>query len=258
MKDVDNFKKYLDKGIRYDGRALDQFRDIKIETGVSKTAEGSAHIRLGDTELIIGVKLSTGEPYPDSPESGVLTVNAEFLPLSSPDFESGPPGIESIELARVIDRGIRESEAIDYKKLCIEKGIKVWIVSVDICTLNDDGNLIDAAGIGTIVALKDAKFPKFDGTTIDYKEKTNKGLPLTKTPIPVTVYKISDKLFVDPGLDEADNYDSRLTITSIDKNTICALQKGGKKPLTVEEVDEMVVLALKKVPEILKVVEGKK
>ena len=36
------------------------------------------------------------------------------------NFDIGRPGIEAIELARVIDRGIRESGFIDFKKLCIK------------------------------------------------------------------------------------------------------------------------------------------
>ena len=246
------FSKYLDNDMRFDGRKIDEFRDIEITTGVSKTAEGSAHVKIGNTEVIVGVKLLLGSPYPDKPNEGSLMVGAEFLPLSSPEFENGPPGIASIELARVIDRGIRESEAVDNKKLCIEKGEKVWIVSIDICTINDDGNLLDVSGLGTIAALMDAKFPEFDGVTVDYKTKTKKGLPLTKIPIPVTIYKIGDKLFVDPSIEEADHYDSRLTITSLENGTICALQKGGYGPLTSKTIAEMTELAIKKGKELRK------
>ena len=246
------FSKYLDSGIRLDGRKLDEFRSIEVKTGISQTAEGSAQVRIGNTEVIAGVKLLIGEPYPDKPDEGSLMVGAEFLPLSSPDFEAGPPGIDSIELARVIDRGIRESEAVDNKKLCITKGEKVWIVSIDICTINDDGNLLDASGIATLAALLDTRFPSFDGTAIDYKVKTDKKLPLNKLPIPVTVYSIEGKLFVDPNLEEADHYDSRLTITTIDGGVICALQKGGFGPLTQEQIGKMVDLAVKKASELRK------
>ncbi|MBR9675614.1 exosome complex protein Rrp42 [Candidatus Woesearchaeota archaeon] len=252
------FNDYLSKGIRFDGRRLDEIREVEVTTDVSKTAEGSAHVKIGDTEVMVGVKLGLGTPYPDTPNEGALMIGAEFSPLASPDFESGPPGIESIELSRVIDRGIRESKAIDNKKLCITKGEKVWMVLVDIVPLNDDGNLLDAAGLGTIAALKTTYFPEFDGVTVDYKKKTKNKLPLTKEPIPLTIYKIGDKLFVDPAIDEADYYDARLTVTSLEDGTICALQKGGIKPLTTEQIDEMVALALKKAPEFRKKIGGKK
>ncbi|MGW8289540.1 MAG: exosome complex protein Rrp42, partial [Candidatus Bathyarchaeia archaeon] len=103
----------LESGKRTDGRGPTDYRDIKIESGVIERAEGSARVLLGKTEVIVGVKISTGTPFPDVPDTGVLTVNAELVPLASPDFEPGPPGEDAVELARVVDRGIRESKAID-------------------------------------------------------------------------------------------------------------------------------------------------
>ncbi|MFC1753710.1 exosome complex protein Rrp42 [Thermoproteota archaeon] len=242
----------LKKGIRHDGRKLDELRKIEVESGISKSAEGSARVKLGDTEVIAGVKLGIEKPYPDTPDEGCLMVGAEFLPLSSPEFETGPPGIDSIELARVVDRGVREAKAIDVKKLCIEKGEKVWMVFMDICTINDAGNLLDASGIAILAALKDAKFPKYDGVEINYKEHTKEKLPLSKFPLPVTVYKIGDVFLVDPNLDEQEAFDARLTVTTTEGN-ICALQKGGEKPLSIEDIKQMVEIAMKKSKELGKV-----
>ena len=66
--------------------------------------------------FLCGVKVGTGEPFEDTPNDGVLTVNAELVPVASPNFEPGPPNEDSIELARVVDRGISESHAIDNDK----------------------------------------------------------------------------------------------------------------------------------------------
>ncbi|MBU0535958.1 MAG: RNA-binding protein, partial [Nanoarchaeota archaeon] len=192
------------------------------------------------------------KPYPDRPEEGMLMVGAELLPLSSPEFETGPPAIEAIELARVVDRGVREAKAIDTKKLCLVKGEKAWGVFIDICTINDAGNLLDASGIAVLAALKDTKFPKYDGVEINYKEHTKEKLPLSKFPLPVTVYKIGDNLLVDPNIDEQEAFDARLTVTTTD-GLICALQKGGDRTLTIEDVKVMVDLAMKKAKELAKV-----
>ena len=94
----DRVREYLESGKRFDGRAANEFRDIEIQTGVSKNAEGSARVKIGKTEVIVGVKMGTGTPYPDSPNQGNLMTTTELLPLSSPRFEYGPPRIESIEL----------------------------------------------------------------------------------------------------------------------------------------------------------------
>lgn len=245
----------LQKGIRYDGRALDEYRKIEIARDVTRNAEGSATVKIGDTEVIAGVKLMIGTPYPDSPEEGNLMVNVELSPLASPKFETGPPSIDAIELARVVDRGIREAKAIDTKKLCIEPAEKVWIVSIDICIINHDGNLLDACGLAALAALQEARFPKYEDDKLDYKERTNKKLELQKLPLLATIYKTGNNLFVDPSPQEETCYDSKLTVTTMLNGEICALQKGGEKPFTTEEVEQMVDLALKKAKEMRKLLK---
>jgi len=97
--------------------------------------------------VIAGVSLAVGTPYPDSQASGTLMTGAEFTPLASPMFESGPPRPTAVELARVVDRGVRESKTIDFDKLCITEGEAVWMVMVDLHMLNYDGNLFDSCGV---------------------------------------------------------------------------------------------------------------
>ncbi|MBI4141612.1 exosome complex protein Rrp42 [Candidatus Woesearchaeota archaeon] len=243
----------LNKNMRYDGRKLNDYRSVSVTYDISKSAEGSASVRIGDTVVLVGVKLGIETPYGDTPNKGNLMVNVELRPLSSPKFEPGPPGDQAIELARVVDRGIREAKAIDVKKLCIKEGEKVWSVIIDICSLNDDGNLFDAAALGTIAALKNARFPKVDEKfIIDYNSKTDKRLPLSTEPVAITVVKIGDKLLVDPLPDEECMIDARLTVAVTEHNEICALQKGGEAPLSVDEINELVALALEKAPELRK------
>jgi len=243
----------IKKGIRLDGRKADEYRKpLKVEYGTAKNSEGSATVTLGGTIVMVGVKLSLDKPYPDTPEDGCLMVGAELIPLSNPEFELGPPGIQAIELGRVIDRGIRESKAIDTKKLCIEKGEKVWGVSIDIIPINDEGNLFDASALATIAALKDAKFPKVEDDVVKYEESTNKKIPLSKTPVSVTVLKIGDNFVIDPVTEEEKVIDSRLTVATDEKGNLCALQKGGQEPLTTEEIDEMVKIGIEKCNELRK------
>ena len=250
----------LDKGDRLDGRKLDEFRkEISIETGISpKSAEGSARVKIGNTEVVAGVKFEVIKPYSDEPDKGTIMVGVELLPLSSPEFESGPPDIKAIELARAVaDRGLRESGAIDFKSLCIKKGEKAWMVIIDIYSLNDEGNLADAMGLCALAALKDAKFPKYDEKTdkIIYEERTNKGITIKELPIAITLIKIKDKILVDPTLEEESCIEARLTITTIEDGRVCALQKGGHAPLSIEEIDNMVELATKKAKELRKHLE---
>jgi exosome complex component RRP42 len=248
----DRIKKYLKEGKRFDGRTSEQFRELIIEKNVSCKAEGSVKVRLGKTEVIVGVKMAPSEPYADSPKDGNLMVTAEMLPLSSPRFESGPPKIDAIEWARVTDRGIRESGFVDFSKLCIEEGKKVWTVFVDIYSINDDGNLMDAATIGAIAAMKIAKIPKYDleNNKVLYEEPTEEGLPLTNhVPVAISVHKLGNSLIVDPTREEEDVSETRVTIGS-SKGTISSLQKSNSQSLEMDEMKKVFEIATKVSEEI--------
>lgn len=243
--------KLLISGVRLDGRKPFEFRGpIEIDYNFVNTAEGSARVRIGETEVIAGVKMDVGKPYPDNPNEGTIIVGAELLPMSNPEFELGPPGIQAIELARVVDRGIRESKTIDFKSLCVEEGKKVWLILIDVISVNDAGNLLDAAALAALAALKNTRFPKYDGEKIDYKEKTDKQLKLRNQPIAITVVKIGSSLIVDPDSEEEKATDARLTVTSLEDGTLCAMQKGGDAPLTKEEIEKMIDVAIEKGKEL--------
>jgi exosome complex component RRP42 len=248
----------LATGRRVDDRGLNDFREIKLEVGLIERACGSALINLGKTKVMVGVKVEEGEPFPDTPDEGVLTVNAELVPLASPSFEPGPPNENAIELARVVDRGIRESKAIDLKRLCIQPKKKVFVVFVDVYVLDHDGNLIDASSIASLAALASAKMNDYeveDGEVV-YKSGL-RSLPIQNHPVSVTLAKIGRSLVVDPSLDEEQVTTARLTVISDNDGRICAMQKGGAGVLSIEEVKQGVAVALSKAPEIrLKVMEA--
>jgi exosome complex component RRP42 len=245
----------LDKNVRYDGRKKDEFRAIEIKVGTIETAEGSAYVKCGNTEVIAGVKMSVEKPFSDTPDEGILMVGAELLPMSNPKYEGGPPAANAIELARVIDKGIRESKTLDNKRLCIKAGEKVWTINVDICPLNDDGNLIDIGSIAAVAAILNAKFPVFENDKVDYKKKSSESIPVSKIPIAITIIKIGDNFIVDPAELEEAALDARLTVITMDDGELCAMQKGGEGTLTVDEVDKMLDLAIKKADEIRKLIK---
>jgi exosome complex component RRP42 len=254
---AERIKEYLLQGKRFDGRKPEEFRELTIETGVSKNAEGSARVKLGKTEVLVGIKMDVSTPYADSAGEGNLMVTAEFLPLSSPRLDLGQQPFASLELARVIDRGIRESHFIELDKLCIKEGEKVWTVMIDIYTVNDDGNLLDAAGIGAIAALKDSRIPKYNEETgkTSFGDWTDKKISLSnEIPISLTVHKIGNSLIVDPTKEEEDISETRLTVCSSD-GTVHSLQKGESKEMTVEEFGNALDLVKKVEKDIIKKLE---
>jgi exosome complex component RRP42 len=239
---------------RVDERKLDEYREIKIESKISKNAEGSARCKIGETEVLVGVKMDIGEPYTDSPDEGTIVVTAELSPIASPLFELGPPGSQATELARIVDRGIRESKTIDFKKLCIKEGEKIWMIFIDIYPLNDDGNLIDASVLASLVALKHAKFPKIKDDKVVFGEFTDKKLELEKLPVTITFGKINNKILMDLNSKEESVLDARLSI-SINEGDIHAMQKGGDKAITLEDIEKMIDLAIKKEKELRSLVK---
>ena len=244
------------KGKRLDGRGLMDYREIKVEQGIIERAEGSARVLLGRTEVMVGIKIEIGQPFSDTPNEGVLTVNTELVPLASSTFEPGPPDENSIEIARVVDRGIRESKAIDLEKLCIEPGKKVFVVFVDVYVLNHDGNLIDASALAALAALLNTKMPNYEVEEGEVKIKSgHTALPMKRHPITVTFAKINDKLVVDPWLEEEQVMDARLSMAIDDDGNVCAIQKGGSGYFTPEQVLEAAKLAREKAEEMHKKLE---
>jgi len=235
----------LREGERIDGRKFDEFRKIEIQTNVISKAEGSALVKLGNTQVIVGIKMQIGEPFPDTPDKGIIITNAELVPLASPTFEPGPPDEFSIELARVVDRGIRESEAVDLNKLCIEEGEKVWLIFIDIHALDDDGNLLDASSLAVISALLTTTVP-----AERFEVGDNYPLPVRNLPVSVTSLVIGDKFLVDPSKDEVSVGNTFLTITTDQDDNIVAMQKSGSYLLKEDKFFEILDVSLSKAREI--------
>ncbi|MDE1858260.1 MAG: exosome complex protein Rrp42 [Thaumarchaeota archaeon] len=224
-------------GKRMDDRGLDQHRELKIETGVIPKANGSARVFLGNTQVIAGVKIATGIPFPDTPDKGILMVNAEILPLSSPYAEPGPPSEDAIELARVVDRGIRESKMVDLGKLNLVSGKTVIAVFVDCNIMNVDGNLFDATSYAVVAALRTATMKKYvvkDDKAVATDQMVP--VPVEKTPVSVTFARIGDRVVVDPNTEEEASMDMRITITTEDGGNVCASQKGEADSITPAQV----------------------
>jgi len=252
---------YLKQGKRFDGRKPEDHREIEVKMNISNKAEGSCSVKFGNSEVYAGIKLSVVEPYPDSPNEGTLMTSAELRPMASPDFETGPPRINAIELARVIDRGIRESRFIDFEKLCIKKGEKVWSVAIDLYAINHDGNLMDVAGLAALIALGNAKMPTYDEKEgkIDY-EKSSGDMPLNKEALSfnMTFFKVGNEIIVDPTKEEEDCADYRISIAAAltkEGVKISSIQKGGVIAITEKEMEKILNLVEVKTKEMFPKIE---
>lgn len=138
---------------RIDGRKCQEFRKIQLEMDVIPACHGSCHVRIGKTDLLVGVKLQVDEPADGAPDEGRIEFAADCSANASPAFE----GRGGEEIANDVVSILTNSfaPAIDLKSLCLIPGKSVWLLSVDILILefSSKANLIDASGIGVKAAL---------------------------------------------------------------------------------------------------------
>ena len=241
----DQVHRLAGRGMREDGRGFSEMRKVVIEKGMLEMAEGSARVKLGETDVLVGIKVEVGTPFPDKPDEGTLMTGAELRPIAHAEFESGPPSEDAVEIARVEDRGIRESQMIDMKRLCVTPGEKVYMVFVDIQPLDHYGNLFDAANIGAVIALGEAKIPaRRLGLGEDFP------MPVRSKPVSATFVKVGKHIMLDPTLREEMVADARLTVTTDENGDIRAMQKGLSGAFTFGEVRDCVLLARQKAAEV--------
>ena len=245
---------------RMDGRGFFDPRPIEIIPNVIKKAEGSAMVKWGDTTVLAGVKTSIGPPFPDTPDDGVITVNAEMSPISSPTQESGPPGPDAIELARVVDRGIRESKVIPMQdpKICIIPGKYVWILFVDVYILDDGGNLFDSSALAAMAALANTKINKveIDNETGEISLLEEKEyLPRNGTVSSLTYVKINENIMYDPNLIEDRGKEARFSLAIKDNGMICSMQKGESGVFSEKEILQIINHSITQAKELNRLIE---
>jgi ribonuclease PH len=139
---------------RTDGRAVDQLREITIERGWSKQAEGSALISFGNTRVLCTASFTNGVPrWLTGKGKGWVTAEYSMLPRSTNDrmdreSVKGRIGGRTHEISRLIGRSLRA--VIDMKGL----GENTIVLDCDV--LQADGGTRTAAITGAYVALVDA------------------------------------------------------------------------------------------------------
>ena len=234
--------KTLEKSERLDGRKFDEFRPMSVQRNVITTAEGSALANIGGTKVLAAVKIDMATPFPDRPTEGVFISNAELLPTASPNFESGPPNEDCVELARVVDRSIRSAEIIDVKSFFVEEG-KVLSLFLDLYVIDHLGNYTDTATLAATAALMNTKIPKVEDGKIIRGEYSHNLAPKS-LPVSVTFNRIGDHWLADPTRDEEVVLESKITISTTEEH-VCTLQKS-KGYITRNELFDNIEIAFKR------------
>lgn len=142
-----------DKGMRIDGRRLDQLRPIKLEVGILDKADGSAYIEQGKNKILVAV-YGPREAHPKHiamPERAVIRCRYHMAPFSVDERKSPAPSRREMELSKVIRESLEPVVLTDlYPRTTIDVFIEV---------LQSDGGSRCAAITAASLALADAGIP---------------------------------------------------------------------------------------------------
>lgn len=216
------FQRFIDHGIRPDGRQLNEYRPLNIGIGSVTTADGSAVLKLGRTTVVCGVRAKLANPPVMKPSEGYLVINVTIPGVSKGVTKHASEGAATLN--QIIQEMVSNSRMFDPTSLIVEKEKLCWALFCDVIVCNNDGNALDACLLALVGALKNTQLP---GVTVDEDSE----LPIVNSAIkqevvvreiPVCVsYAIFRESYaiVDPNAEE-EKLSSGSTV-------VCTLEKGG-------------------------------
>lgn len=141
---------------------------------------------------------------------------------------------QEVLLARLIEKAIRRSNAIDQESLCIVAGQKCWSVRADVHFLDHDGALVDASCIAVIAALAHFRRPdvSVEGEKVTIHTLTERvpvPLSILHHPICVTFsfFHGGETVLTDATLREEQLREGDMTITLNKHAEVCQISKAG-------------------------------
>ena len=235
---IETMKQLLQKGIRIDGRELNEFR--RIET--TKLGNGQVEIHIGDSKAIGKCII---EPIEIKDEhGGELQIVVNFIPMGNKKHNNVRGSKEQIEVSKIVERGLKSTKAIDVDGLIIVMGKYAWKVTVVINVIDDDGNLVDLVSlccIGCLLLSKHKEVEIIGSDVVFYQESERKAVSLPIANIPVTVsFGICDGIvIVDPSSKEQEICNSKFTVSINSDGDICGIQQSGT-PLSLDVVKKCI------------------
>ncbi|KAI9312852.1 ribosomal protein S5 domain 2-type protein [Dichotomocladium elegans] len=249
---------YITQGIesdcRADGRNRLEYRQLVLETGTLSQTNGSARCRLGESDVLVGVKVEIGEIEQGQRDQGRIVCNVECSPSASQQFEGRGADDLNNSLTLSLDRLFSGPQSgLDLSKLCIVPGQQCWVIYVDAIVMDCAGNLFDCIVMAVRAALFDTRIPRtelhdlgdgeYEFEVVDDVEDAVAITGWDSLPISVTLYKIGDRYILDPTILEELSSDVTLTV-GINKNgNTCGIQKGAGGSIEPSLLTEMIQTA---------------
>lgn len=122
----------LQKDFRCDGRKRQDYRPMELETGIVTHANGSARLRLANTDILVGVKTEIDVPIQERHDEGKIEFFVDCSANATPEFE-GRGGEElAMEISNTLQKAYQSGQAFSLKNLCILPRQQCWKLYVDV------------------------------------------------------------------------------------------------------------------------------
>lgn len=234
--------------IRNDGRRCEDYRLVDLEVEVLDNTHGSSRLRIGNTELLVGVKLALGKPSTQHPNEGRIEFCIDCSPNATPQFQ-GRGGEEiASSIKSLLARAYANCLSMDLESLCVVHGKNCWIVNVDVLILECGGNLMDAVSMAVLAALQNTVVPTLTVTEGDEGEieinlpddpSDGRQLDTSGLPLFVTLSKVKDRHIVDATMIEEACCLASVVLSILKDGKCTAVRKQGSGSLDPESIIEM-------------------
>uniref|UniRef100_UPI00358FBF87 exosome complex component RRP42 n=1 Tax=Myxine glutinosa TaxID=7769 RepID=UPI00358FBF87 len=236
-------------GVRCDGRAHVDYRQLELELDVVSNTNGSSRVRLGSSDVLVGVKVEMGTPKPDSPSEGYV----EFFVSCSANATLEFDGRGGDELATMITNSLycafNNPSCLPRQTVCIVPGKHCWILYVDVLILEYGGNMLDTASLAVKAALRNTRIPTVEVAKneegiqeVELSDDPFDCMQLDTRNVPcfVTLNKIGKQFVVDATPEEEACCLAKLLLALRSDGTLTAFLKEGTSSLDPESIFEMV------------------
>lgn len=211
-------RRFLDGGVRPDGRSLETRREARVERPAVESANGSASVRLGHSAAVAAVRVEVVELQTGVHEQPNVTCTVDMPPLCGAAFRErhGEGQAAASYVANALTQILNNVAVLNPAQLLIEKDRFHWSLFVDVVCLNYDGNAFDLCVLAALAAVEDTVLPAValyeapdESTrlvTVPAGEAAlspERALQLTVRPLPVTFAQLPGQQWaVDPTATE--------------------------------------------------------